>query len=150
MVKLEVIEMSEPCCVALDALKSYAAVSDAGQEYLLMIALRRAFSEVQRYADVALLSGRFRVKADDHPGLVRVYMGGVVDSVTDCRGLPVPFRQEGSNVHVDPRGYVEVAFTTTRNEAEYHRLMPVVLQYATAVYDGKDGRELNSILKTAL
>ena len=33
------------------------------------------------------------------------------------------------------------------NAIEYARLLPVVLRYATALYDGKEGRELNAILR---
>ena len=82
MVRLEVIEMQEPGCEALDALKAYAAVSDNGQDYLLKMALRRAFGMVQQAANRALL--------------------------------------------------------------------PVVLKYATAVYDGKESRELSQILRECL
>lgn len=150
MVRLEAIEMNEPCNMALDALKAYAAVSDAGQDYLLMIALRRAFGEVQRYADVALLPGRFCVRADDHQGVVRLYMGGTATGVKDSLGQSVSFVQRGSEVHVATDGYMEVEFTTASNAAEYDRLLPVVLKYATAVYDGRESRELNSILAEAL
>ena len=89
MVRLDVITTDEPCCSALDALKAYAAVTDPGQELLLSMALKRAFSEVQRYADVALLPGRYRVTAEDHPGIVNVYMGGKAVSAKDSLGLPV-------------------------------------------------------------
>lgn len=147
MVRLEVITSEEPTHVALEALKGYAAVSDNGQEYLLMMALKRAFAMVQRYADVALISCQYVVKADDHGGEVRVYMGGKVDSVKDAEGATVPFEQYGDLVQLHTDRYVEVTFTTSPSPADYDRLLPVVLRYATACYDGKSTSELNAILK---
>lgn len=146
MVRLEVIEMAEPSCSALDALRAYAAVSDAGQDYLLSMALRRAFSMVQSFADVALLAGTFRVSADDHNGTIRLYMGGKATEVTGASS----FVQRGDIVHVGTDGYCEVVFRTEVSPADYDRLFPVVLKYATAVYDGKDSRELNQILRECL
>lgn len=146
MVRLEVIEMAEPSCSALDALRAYAAVSDAGQDYLLSMALRRAFSMVQSFADVALLAGKYRICTDDHDGLIRVYMGGKVSEVVGASS----FTQRGDYVHVGTDGYCEVLFRTDVNPADYDRLFPVVLKYATAVYDGKESRELNQILKECL
>lgn len=150
MVRLEVIEMEAPKADALSMLKAYAAVSDEGQEYLLSMALRRAFGMVQSFADVALLAGKFCVKADDHGGEVRVYMGGNVTGVVNAEGAAVQYTQRGYNVQVGATGYVEVSFSTSVNAADYDRLLPVVLKYATAVYDGKDTRELNQILKECL
>lgn len=146
MIRLEVIEMAEPDVRALDMLKDYAAVSDGGQDSLLMMSLRSAFDKVQRYADVALLPGKFRVCAEEHPGIVNVYMNGKVERVTNSYGLAVSFNQRGDRVYVGTDGYCEVEFTTAVNHADYARLLPVVLRYATALYDGKESRELNQIL----
>lgn len=150
MVRLEVIEMSEPDVMALDALKAYAAVSDDGQNGILMMALKRAFDMVQRTANVALLPGRFRICAEDHPGIVNVYMGGKVQAVTDGNGLAHSFNQRGCTVYVGTDGYFEVEFTTEVNAADYDRLLPVVMRYATAIYDGEDTKVLNDILKEVL
>jgi hypothetical protein len=147
MIRLEVIEMAEPGTGALDALKAYAAVSDAGQDDVLKMSLKRAFDVVQRYSDVALLPGTFRVCAEDHPTTVNVYMGGKVTDVKDDRGVAVSHHQRGRSVYVGTDRYVEVIFTTEVNPADYDRLLPVVLRYATAIYDGKDAKELNQILK---
>ena len=57
MVRLAVIQIAEPDALALEALRQYAAVSDAGQDNVLILALKRAFYMVQRAADVALLPG---------------------------------------------------------------------------------------------
>lgn len=147
MVRLEVIEIEQPSEHALESLMAYASVSDDGQKDILKECLVRAFDMVQRASDTALLAGRWRISADEHPGIVRVYMGGKVESVTDGRGSVIPFNQRGRTLYVGTDDYCEVVFTTEANEAEYARLLPVVLRYATALYDGKEGRELNTILK---
>ena len=147
MIRLEVIEMAEPDVLALDMLKEYAAVSDAGQDAVLGMNLKRAFYVVQRYADRALLPGRFRIYADEHPGIIHVYMGGKVEGVRNSYGTAVSFNQRGYKVYVGTDGYCEVEFTTTVSQADYDSLLPVVMRYATALYDGKESRELNQILK---
>ena len=147
MVRLEVIEIEQPSEYALESLMAYASVSDEGQKGILKECLVRAFDMVQRASDTALLSGKWRISADDHSGIVRLYMGGKVESVTDCNRLHVMYNQRGNKVYVGTDEYCEVVFTTEVNEAEYARLLPVVLRYATALYDGKEGRELNAILR---
>ena len=146
MVRLEVIEIEQPSEYALESLMAYASVSDEGQKDILKECLVRAFDMVQRASDTALLSGKWRISADDHSGTLRVYMNGKVESVTDGTS-PVMYNQKGRNVYVGTDEYCEVVFTTEVNEAEYVRLLPVVLRYATALYDGKEGRELNAILR---
>lgn len=150
MVRLEVIEMQEPGCEALDALKAYAAVSDDGQGYLLAMALRRAFGMVQQAANRALLAGRFIVKAADHGRNLRAYMGGQCVSVKDGDGAEVSWHQRGEFVYVGTDEPVEAEIVTRVNAADYDALLPVVLKYATAVYDGKESRELSQILKECL
>ena len=146
MVRLEVIEIEQPSEYALESLMAYASVSDEGQKDILKECLVRAFDMVQRASDTAILSGKWRISADDHSGTLRVYMNGKVESVTDGTS-PVMYNQKGRNVYVGTDEYCEVVFTTEVNEAEYVRLLPVVLRYATALYDGKEGRELNAILR---
>lgn len=147
MVRLEVIETGTPSESAMSALMAYAAVSDEGQTGILTDCLVRAFDMVQRATDTALLAGTWKICADDHPGDIRVYMGGKVTEVNDGVGDAVMFNQRGRRVYVGTNGYCEVTYTTEVNEAEYARLLPVVLRYATALYDGKEGRELNAILR---
>ncbi len=146
MVRLEVIEIEQPSEYALESLMAYASVSDEGQKDILKECLVRAFDMVQRASDTALLSGKWRISADDHSGTLRVYMNGKVESVTDGTS-PVMYNQKGRNVYVGTDEYCEVVFRTTANAIEYARLLPVVLRYATALYDGKEGRELYAILR---
>lgn len=150
MVRLEVIEMQEPSSEALDALKAYAAVSDSGQEHLLVMALRRAFGMVQQQANRALLAGRLIVKAADHGRNLRAYMGGQCVSVKDGDGAEVSWHQRGEFVYVGTDEPVEAEVVTHVNAADYDALLPVVLKYATAIYDGKESRELSQILRECL
>lgn len=149
MVKLSVIEQGKPSEGALNMLMKYAAVFDEGQKEILSSCLVRAMDIVQRTADVALLPGKWRIVATEHSGEINVYMGGKVESVKDRHGLPISHQQFGSKVYA-PCDYAEVVFTTEVSVAQYDNLFPVVLKYATALYDGSDATTLNSILKEAL
>lgn len=149
MIRLEVIEIAEPGKSALDDLKAYAAIATDAQDSLLMPALATAFDKVQRTADVALLPGRWKVYAEDHTRVIRVYMGGRVVSATDNSGN-VSFNQRGCRVYVGTDEAVEVEFTTEVIPANYARYITVVCQYATALYDGQDERTLNRILNQCL
>lgn len=149
MVKLRVIEQAKPTDGAMNMLMKYAAVFDEGQKEILSSCLVRAMDMVQRTADVALLPGRWRIVASEYNGEIKVYMGGLVESVSGRQGEAIPFRQYGDKVFVSGE-YAEVVFTTEVDPAQYDVLFPVVLKYATALYDGEDSVELNSILKEAM
>lgn len=149
MVRLKVIEIAKPGEGAVSMAMQYAGVSDEGQKAILESCLVRAFDIVQKYANKALLPGRWRVTATDYAGEVKVYMGGTVEYVSGREGERIPFRQYGEAV-VLSGDYAEVVFSTEVNEAEYDALLPAVLKYATALYDGEDAVVLNSILKECL
>lgn len=149
MIKLRVIEQDKPTDGALMMLMKYAAVFDEGQKEILSSCLERAMDMVQRTADVALLPGRWRIVASEYNGEIKVYMGGVVENVTNRSGSAIPFQQVGNKVIVSG-DYAEVIFTTEVDPAEYNVLLPVVLKYATALYDGEGSMVLNSILKEAI
>lgn len=149
MVKFSVIEQGKPSDSALQMLMKYAAVFDEGQKEILSSCLVRAMDMVQKAADTALLPGKWRIVASEYNGEIKVYMGGVVESVTDRHGMAIPFQQAGNKVIVSG-DYAEVVFATEVNAAEYDALLPVVLKYATALYDGSDAVTLNAILKEVL
>ena len=130
-------------------LMKYAAVSDEGQKDILSSCLVRAMNLVQRYADVALIPGKWHIVATEHSGEINVYMGGMVESVKDRHGLPITYQQCGNKVYMSG-DYADVVFTTDVDPAQYEALFPVVMKYATALYDGSDAVTLNSILKEAL
>ena len=149
MVKLRVIEQGTPTEGALMMLMKYAAVFDEGQKEILSSCLVRAMDIVQRTADVALLPGRWRIVASEYNGEIKVYMGGMVENVSGRQGEAIPFKQYGDKVFVSG-DYAEVVFTTEVDPAQYDVLFPVVLKYATAIYDGEGAVVLNSILKEAM
>lgn len=149
MVKLRVIEQGTPTDTALPMLMRYAAVFDEGQKEVLSSCLVRAMDIIQRTADVALLAGRWRIVASEYNGEIKVYMGGMVENVSGRQGEAIPFQQYGDKVFVSG-DYAEVVFTTEVDPAQYDVLLPVVLKYATALYDGEDAVVLNSILKECL
>lgn len=149
MVKLRVIEQGAPTDGVLMMLMKYAAVFDEGQKEILSSCLVRAMDIVQRTADVALLPGRWRIVASEYNGEIKVYMGGVVENVSGRQGEAIPFKQYGDKVFVSG-DYAEVVFTTEVDTAQYDVLLPVVLKYATALYDGEGAVVLNSILKEAM
>ena len=149
MVKLSVIEQGKPSEGALNMLMKYAAVFDQGQKEILSSCLVRAMDIVQRTADVALLPGRWRIVASEYNGEIKVYMGGMVENVSGRQGEAIPFKQYGDKVFVSG-DYAEVVFTTEVDPAQYDVLLPVVLKYATALYDGSDAVTLNSILKEVM
>lgn len=149
MVKLRVIEQGVPTDGALMMLMKYAAVFDEGQKEILSSCLVRAMDMVQRTADVALLPGRWRVIASDHSGEIRMYMGGIAENASGRQGESIPFKQYGDKVYLSG-DYAEVVFTTEVDPAQYDVLLPVVLKYATALYDGEGAVVLNSILKEAM
>lgn len=149
MVKLRVIEQGTPTDTALPMLMRYAAVFDEGQKEVLSSCLVRAMDIIQRTADVALLAGRWRIVASEYNGEIKVYMGGMVENVSGRQGEAIPFQQYGDKVFVSG-DYAEVVFTTEVDPAQYDVLLPVVLKYATALYDGEGAVVLNSILKECL
>ena len=149
MVKLRVIEQGKPTDGAQNMLMKYAAVFDEGQKEILSSCLVRAMDMVQRTADVALLPGKWRIVASEYNGEIKVYMGGLVESVSGRQGEAIPFKQYGDKVFVSG-DYAEVVFATEVDPAQYDVLLPVVLKYATALYDGSDAVTLNSILKEVM
>jgi hypothetical protein len=149
MVKLRVIEQEKPTDAVLDMAMQFAGVSDIGQRSILGICLVRAMDIVQRTADVGLLPGRWRIVASEYNGEIKVYMGGMVESVSGRQGEAIPFKQYGDKVFVSG-DYAEVVFTTEVDPAQYDVLLPVVLKYATALYDGEGAVVLNLILKEAM
>lgn len=149
MVKLNVIEQGKPTDGVLDMLMQYAGVSDAGQKVILESCLVRAMDMVQRYADKALLAGRWRIVASDFSGELHVYMGGKVEYVSGRQGERLSYQQFGDMVYV-PADYAEVVFNTEVEQAQFDVLLPVVLKYATALYDGDNTSVLNAILKECL
>ena len=148
MITLNIIESSRPSSEWLEGLKAYASVPDASQDSLLESLLLRACLRVQEMADRSILARTLRVEEDEvENGLVRLYQT-VADilTVTDSQGNPLAWAKGTRTVSVGAADHVAVEYTTEPREGDVAELLPVVYQYATALYDGEDPKTLANIL----
>lgn len=147
MINLSIIEKSEPSADWFSMMKSYASVADDAQDALLQSLFNRAVLRVQEMADKSLLACTIRLEADEAKEGVRLYQS-VKDiiSVKDGNGNAVEYSQEERTIYAFADEVV-VEYTTEPNAADIEDLLPVVYQYATALYDGQDNRTLANILK---
>lgn len=151
MTHLSIIDKTRPNRQWLDALRMYASVSDPSADALLESFLLRACLRVQEMADRSLLDCTVRLVEDDVQCVVRLY-GSVSEiiSVTDAAGNPVEWHRVSEHMlHVDATHAV-VVYKTTADPGDFDELLPVALQYATALYDGQDAKTLASILSQCL
>ena len=112
--------------------------------------LRRAALVIQEYADASVLACSFLLYSDSvEDRSVRLYQTvAEVVSVQDADGEKVPYRLEGRTVVLrQDVGEVTVEYRTAPVSGEQERLLPVVLRYATALYDGQDNTELVKIIQ---
>lgn len=146
MIDLEIIERADIPSDWLAGFKAYAAIADDAQDNHLLAYLTRAVLTVQEKADKSLIACTLRVMEDEAEGGVRLYQS-VKDivSVTDGRGVEHSFSQDGRMVYTMTEKAV-VTYTTEPVQGNVDYLLPVVYQYATALYDGQDSRTLASIL----
>lgn len=149
MIRLVVTHSEDTPCIWLQELKRYAAVSDDSQDALLKGLLYRAVLTIQEYADVSLLPCTFRLTVTDNESdRIRLYQTVLsVESVKDGKGEDIPFSVSGGRVQFGcmPETVV-VEYTTSVEESSVCRFLPVVLRYATALYDGQDNDELSKII----
>lgn len=146
MIELSIIERDVPCMAWLDTLKMYASVADDSQDALLNSLLLRACLRVQEMADRSILACRFRLTEDEVDGSVRLYQSVAdVISVKDMEGNGVSYSRDGKSIYV-LHSAVVVEYTTEPKQGDIDDLLPVVYQYATALYDGEDSRTLANIL----
>jgi hypothetical protein len=147
MIDLNIIERGNIPADWLLGLKQYASVADDAQDMLLQSLLARAVMRVQEMADKSLIPCTFRQWETDAQDGVRLYQSvaeivSVADSVT------------GDEVHWEKKGRfiipacesVVVIYNTIPAEGDICDLLPVVYQYATALYDGQDNSTLANIL----
>lgn len=147
MVSLEIISMQEPAAEWLQELKSYASVSDDAQDSLLRSLLTRACIRVQEMSDRSVLACTLRLHEDEvGDNTVRLYQTvSEVIEVTSAEGHRQYWEPRGRSIRVYSNTAV-VTYTTEPKEGDIRSLLPVVYQYATALYDGQDSRTLASIL----
>lgn len=148
MIELDIIERSELPAQWLTGFKSFASVADGTQDALLESLLLRAVLRVQEMADRTILSCRFRLQEDEvQDGIVRLYQTiKTIDKVMDAQGNEVRWTRANKTLSCGMVDNVVVEYTTEATEGNVCNLMPVVYQYATALYDGQDSRTLAAIL----
>lgn len=148
MITLNIIESSSPSAEWLEGLKAYASVPDASQDSLLESLLLRACMRVQEMADRSLLACTLRLEEDEvENGVVRLYQTiAEVLTVTDGEGNALAWAKATRTVSVGAADHVVVTYRTEPRDGDIAELLPVVYQYATALYDGEDPRTLANIL----
>lgn len=148
MITLNIIESSRPSAEWLEGLKAYASVPDASQDSLLESLLLRACMRVQEMADRSILACTLQLEEDEvENGLVRLYQTiAEVLTVTDGEGNPLEWSKGNHAVSVGAADHVVITYRTEPREGNVAELLPVVYQYATALYDGEDPRTLANIL----
>ena len=151
MVSLEIIERSEPIAGWLEQLKQYASIADDSQDFLLNALLIRACMRVQEMANKSILACTLEVHDDEvEDNYVKLYQTvAEVISVTSPQGHRLYWEPRGGGIRV----YNETAVVRYRTEprnADIDALLPIVFQYATALYDGQDNKTLANILTQCL
>lgn len=150
MIEVSIIERGEPEAGWMTLFREYASIPDGSPERVLNALLVRAVLRVQEYADRSLLPCTMRVHDSEAAGGVRLYQSvDEVVSVTDNYGNAVDYTLEGRGVTVSAEA-VTVTYRTEPVQGDIDQLLPVVLQYATALYDGAATGTLTSILKQCL
>lgn len=124
----------------LPVLKRYAGAVDDSQDAILQQMLTAAALEVQDRADRSVLACEMELRIDNNTrDAVRLYQTpGSVLSVATPDGTAVDYAVEGREVRTSgifPA--LVIIYTTMPDKAEQARLMPLVMQYATALYDGQ-------------
>ena len=147
MITLDTIEIGYLPQGCLEGFKAYAAISDESQDMLVSSMLSRAMLRVQEQADRSLIPCTFRLEDDEVDGLVRLYQNiDQIVSVKDGNGQAIAWTKAGRTLSVGMVSSVVVEYTTKVEVGNMINLLPVVYQYAAALYDGQDSRTLASIL----
>lgn len=139
--------MQEPLAEWLQELKTYASVSDDAQDSLLLSLLKRACARVQEMSDRSVLACTLELHEDEvEDNTVRLYQTvSEVLSVTSAEGHRQYWEPRGRSIRVYSNTAI-VRYNTEPKEGDIINLLPVVYQYATALYDGQDSRTLANIL----
>lgn len=150
MIEIRIVQSEDPNPNQREAFKQYASVPDNSRDALLDGCLKRAMMEVQNYSGTAVLPCTFEMTVTDvarNEELKLYQSGSVVESVSDADG-PIGYELNGRSIRL-ARGSkaVMIRYRNEIIESDRDRVMPVVWQYAVALYDGEDARVLAEILK---
>jgi hypothetical protein len=147
MIELNIIERDEIPAVWLQQFKAYASVADDSQDSLLNAILTKAVMTVQQKANKSLIACTIELHEDEvEDNTVRLYQTvSEVVTVTDGTGNAAYWQPSARNLRVYSNEVV-VEYKTEPRAGDIDDLLPVVFQYATALYDGEDSRTLANIL----
>lgn len=147
MIELNIIEKAEVSAEWLQQFKAYASIADDAQDSLLYAILTKAVLTVQQKANKSLIACTFELHEDEvEDNTVRLYQTvDAVVSVTDGKGHAEYWQPHSRNLRVYADSVV-VTYRTEPREGDQQALLPVVYQYATALYDGEDSKTLANIL----
>lgn len=151
MVSLDIIEKETPAQDWLDGLKAYASVADDAQDSLMSALLVRACLRVQEMADRSILACTIELHEDEvEDNAVRLYqtVAEIID-VTSAEGHRQYWEPRGRSIRVFSPSAV-VRYRTEPRQGDVEDLLPIVYQYATALYDGEDSKTLANILTQCL
>lgn len=152
MIQVRVTQSADPTTAQLTAFKQYASVAEDAQDTMLQKLLKQAMLKVQEFSDRALLACTLELVISDIAAgeRVKLYQGAsAVTSVKDEEGGNVDYTLCPDGLYLKRAcKAAKVTYTNTVNEHEADRLLPVVWQYATALYDGAEPQEQAAILKT--
>lgn len=148
MVNLNIIEKVDLPAGWLAQMKAYAAVADDSQDSLLNALLMRAVMRVQEMANKSLITCTIELREDEvEDNLVRLYQTvSEVVSVSSPAGHRLYWEYRNNGIRVYEKDVV-VVYRTEPRPADIENLLPIVFQYATALYDGQDTKSLTNILK---
>lgn len=152
MIRLDIIECAEPQKAQLDMLKQYASVPDNSRDALLKLLLTRAMKTVQDTAGKSLLPCTLKLtvseRAREDGNVIKLYhTPDEIISVNSGEDDDIGFTRDGNLLLLS--AYAEtviVTYKTRPDPAQADSLFAVVLQYATALYDGADTAQLAQIL----
>lgn len=124
----------------LPVLKRYVGAVDESQDAILQQMLTTATLEIQAHADISILPCEIELRIDyNDSDVVKLYQTPKeVISVTTSDGQAIDYVMEGKRIRTT--GVYEslvIDYTTEPKESESSRLMTLVFQYATALYDGQ-------------
>lgn len=146
MIRLSLISTEGIGCEDLSELRRYASVPEESQDALLRKLMLRAAVAVQEYADESVIPCTFRLTVTDNTDTeVKLYQS--VSEVVSVEGASSWSLSGRILTLKGASGTVTVTYRTQPEEGERQRLMPVVLRYATALYDGLGSDELSAIVR---
>lgn len=139
----------EACCMMMPQLQRYTGALDESQMPILRSCLCTAIIEVQDRSGRSIVPCEMRLEISyNEENIVRLY-GNVasVTSVKSSSGADVPYTLCDGYIDTGEAIYesLTIDYTTGVDEGESMRLLPVVYQYAAAIYDGQTD-ELYKIL----